>query len=231
MVGAQGPDAILTEPTDYMEKLRVGGEIIEVVVTGFRDQYPLCTGPETIELNSSYSPTVDQSPCKQTKPKVSVPPPPVPLDRVRQQHIFATKGKPVCIHYSSGKCKYGYKCNYRHPESTAPRGWTYRELDPNGDVRGTPTTGRMMCQHHRDGHCRHGDSCRHAHYAHAWSCEESNPRMPESSASLPQPSNQPSFRAESTTAGQAVSSQVTTPTPPSNNTQEAPKSEQQASQV
>ena len=52
------------------------------------------------------------------------------------------------------QCNQGYMCNFKHPESSAPPGWRFDELDTSGDVRGIPTFGRSIYAHWRDGQCR-----------------------------------------------------------------------------
>ena len=44
-----------------------------------------------------------------------------------------TRYKAPCTHYSKGKCNLGHMCNFSHPESNAPPGWRFSELEACGD--------------------------------------------------------------------------------------------------
>ena len=167
--------AVLTEPTSYMKDLQKGDELVEVEVIGFRGSYLVCRGPSDMELieEAPASPVSKKRPNDQGQPSSSSKSTIPSLGVLRDNHWWRTRRKAPCTHYTKGKCNLGYMCHFRHPESNAPEGWRFAELDACGDVRGIPTKGRSVCTYWRDGYCKFEFSCKNAHYKRTWEPEES----------------------------------------------------------
>ena len=125
----------------------MGDQLTEVIVIGLRGSYPLFKGPEEMHLVTEPSledPLSDQPSQPQSvqeRPGSSTSFPPFP-EFAKQQSRIRTKTRPVCRHFSSGKCNYGYQCSFRHPEMSAS---SQRDLSPSGDACGSSTYDRFMC--------------------------------------------------------------------------------------
>ena len=167
--------AVLTEPTLYVQDLREGDKLVDVEMTGFRGYYLACRGPSTMELVEEVpvSPVSDKRSNDQGQPSSSFTTALPSLGILRDTHWRRTRYRAPCTHYTRGKCNLeGICASLKHPEGSAPPGWTFAELDSCGDVRGIPTKGRTMCTYWRDGHCKFEFSCGDAHFKRAWEPEE-----------------------------------------------------------
>ena len=153
-------------------------------VVGFKDGYPLLRGPPTMHLSDDESPDPDppdptnnqpqvsQSPQKPAGSQTSFPPAAGESDQIsdppnNQYRSIKADTRPVCRQYSSGKCTYGNRCNFRHPDFP---GLQQRDPYPGGDARGISESKLLLLlSTFRDWICKYGDSCREAHTRPAWS--------------------------------------------------------------
>ena len=167
----------LVEPVDHLHRLRAGEELLNVEVIGFRGPNLVCRGPEDLQLEEVPNDTGSgpRPPDRGNRGPSSPPPQPIPsLGLLRDDHWRRMRSRPPCVHYPHGTCNQGDMCSFKHEEWSAPPGWRFRDLSPQGDVRGIPTQGRRMCARWRDGACKYEYTCRCARFRRQWEPEDAS---------------------------------------------------------